>query len=225
MPRRTLATPLFDELAQRLALRRAPRTSDPETAEIPGRLPDARNGRTAAPEPTVGTLFHLVSLVVVVTVTVAVFYGIGFVLLAHPREEMIADAGDRGVEVEPRRSDLFPLPGTDDPPLPIQTELPHPATASAYPAPSAQAPEAREVRPPENNDTTWGRPLASPAHKVAASAIAGASFSREVPASRSTGADATLIPPAGISPNKTRAGVGRHHHEGTRKHWTVLARP
>jgi hypothetical protein len=52
-------------------------------------------------------------------------------LLAHPREEMIADAGDRGVEVEPRRSDLFPLPGTDDLPLPIQTELPHPATASA----------------------------------------------------------------------------------------------
>ena len=72
MPRRTLATRLFDELAQRLALRRAPRTSDPETAEIPGRLPDAGNGRTAAPEPTVGTLFHLVSLGVVATATVAV---------------------------------------------------------------------------------------------------------------------------------------------------------
>ena len=65
--RRTLARWLFDELAQRLTLRSAPRPPDPETAEIPGTPSDAGNERTATRDPTVGTLLHLASLGVVAT--------------------------------------------------------------------------------------------------------------------------------------------------------------
>jgi hypothetical protein len=133
MPDRTLARRLFDELAQRLAPRSVRQTSDPPSAEIPSALPDAGNPRTTAPGPTVGSLLYLGSLGIVATATAGVFFGTAFLLLAHPREEIIAGAR----EVELPRSDLFSLPDTD-------ALL---AAASTRPVPSAEALEAHEALP------------------------------------------------------------------------------
>ena len=94
----TLATPLFVELAQQLASRSSRRNSGSQPAKAPGALSDLPNEGTT-PEPNLGTLLYLISLGVVATATGVVFFGLGFFLLAHPDEELIADTGDRGVEV------------------------------------------------------------------------------------------------------------------------------
>lgn len=90
MPHRTLARRLFDPLARQLARRSAPQTSDPQSAEITDKSSDPPNERPKALEPNVGTLLYLVSLGFVAIATVVVFFGVGFLLLAHRNEELIA---------------------------------------------------------------------------------------------------------------------------------------
>jgi hypothetical protein len=96
-----LGRQLFDKLARQLAARSGPRNAGSQSAKAPGTLPDPPNERTTAPEPNVGTVLYLIALGVVAIATVVVFFGLGFLRLAHPDEELIADAGDRGVEVAP----------------------------------------------------------------------------------------------------------------------------
>jgi hypothetical protein len=115
MPRRIFATQLLDELPQQLTPRSVPRTSDPAgffdtPVEKSGLFSETGNKRTAAPQLTIGTLLYLVSLGMVTAATVGAFFGIGFLLLAHPKEEPIAGAGTRhfGAEVSPWRSSLLP---------------------------------------------------------------------------------------------------------------------
>ena len=218
MPRRTLATRLFDGLARQLAPRSAPGNSGPQFAkEAPGTLSDPPSDRIRAPEPDVGTLFYLVSLGVVATATFVVFFGLGFFLLAHPNEELIAGARDRGVEVEPRRTDLVSQPEAAT--LTAQTELPHPAEASA---PSGQPLEAHEVLPTDT-DTAWASLPASAADMVAANATSDASSSQELRSLRSNADKATLAT-AGVT-HAERTGSGRHRHNGARKRWAGVSRP
>jgi hypothetical protein len=75
MRRRTLGKQMFDELAQQLAAR----NSGPHSTKAPGA---PSNEGTTTPEPNFGTLLYLISLGVVATATVAVFFGLGFFLLA-----------------------------------------------------------------------------------------------------------------------------------------------
>jgi hypothetical protein len=112
---RMLGKQLFDELARQFVARSAPRNSGPKSAKAAGTLCDPPNERTRALEPNVGTLLYLISLGGVATATVAVFFGLGFLLLAHPDEELNAgsSARDRGIEVEPRRADIVSRPETD----------------------------------------------------------------------------------------------------------------
>jgi hypothetical protein len=107
MPHRMFARQLLDELARRLGLRSAPQHAGPQSAASDA-LSDPRNERAEISAPDVGTRLHLVSLGVVAAAIVVVFFGLGFFLLAHPSEELIAGAGNRGVEVEPQRSDFDP---------------------------------------------------------------------------------------------------------------------
>jgi hypothetical protein len=74
---------LFDELARQLGPRSSRRNSGPRAAKAPGTLSNPPNERTRALEPNVGTLLYLISLGVVAIATVAVFFGLGFFLLAH----------------------------------------------------------------------------------------------------------------------------------------------
>ncbi len=74
MHRRMLRKQSFDELARQFAARSAPRNSAPKSAKAPGTLSDPPNERTTAPEPNVGTVLYLISLGVVATATVVVFF-------------------------------------------------------------------------------------------------------------------------------------------------------
>ncbi len=220
MPRRTLATWLYEELALQLAPRSAPQNSGPQSAKAPGTLSDPPNECTRAPEPSVGTLLYLVSLGVVATATVVVFFGLGFFLLIHPNEVLIAGARDRGIEVEPRRTDPG-SPEKDAATLTVQTELPNPAAASAGSVAPGQPPEAREVLPPADRDTAWASLPASAADMVAANATSDAPSSREL---RELRDEATLATPGGVTHAK-RTGIGRRRHDGARKHWAGVSRP
>jgi hypothetical protein len=142
MPR-TLATRLFDRLAVQRASRSAPQTLDP-----------TRDPTTTG--RNLGTLPFLFSFAVVATTIIVVFFGFGFLLLSHPKEQPIAGSGirDLGVEVELPRVDSVPPPDRDAAPVTVQAGLPDTVTASpplALPAPS---PEARQVLPPEGRDAS-----------------------------------------------------------------------
>jgi hypothetical protein len=121
------------------------RTSDPAgffdtPVEKSGLFSETGNKRTAAPQLTIGTLLYLVSLGMVAAATVGAFFGIGFLLLAHPKEEPIAGAGTRdfGAEVSPWRSSLLPRPDNAASPPP-ETELPDPTAAAAHRSPRPKA--------------------------------------------------------------------------------------
>jgi hypothetical protein len=165
MPGRTSATRSLNKPVHQLAPRSPPRTSDPAgvpdtLAKLSGKLSDTGNqrlragpmltasaststprSRTAAPGLTVGIFLYLVSVGLIATVIIGVFFGIGFFLLAHPTEKMIAGPGthDRGTEVKPVPSGVFLHPYRDAPPVLVEAELPRSVATAALPvAPLAQ---------------------------------------------------------------------------------------
>ena len=182
MPRRMLPARLFDELAQQPASRNA----GPQSAKAPGAPSDLPNEGVRTPEPNLGTLLHLISIGVVATATVVVFFGPGF-LLAGPSEGLTLDprARDRGVEIEARRPDPVASPGMDTAPSTVQT-----------PARSV-FPEAPDVLPPAGKDTASGS--ASAADTGAANATFDGSSSQEQPGLRSNADEATLATPTGVT--------------------------
>jgi hypothetical protein len=210
MPCRTLGKQVFDELAQQLASR----NSGPQSAKAPGAPSDLPNEGIRTLEPNLGNLLYLISLGVVAIATVAVFFGLGFFLLAHPDEELIADARDRGVAVAPQRADLASPPNKDAAPFPAQT-APAP---SVPPEPSS---ETHEVLP-ASKDTASG--LASATDTGAANATSNASSSQDQPGLRSNADEAALATPTEVT-HAERTGMGRHRHPGARKGWAALPRP
>ena len=145
MPR-TLATRLFDRLAVQRASRGAPQTLDP-------RQYPTTTGRN------LGTLPFLFSFAVVATAIIVVFFGFGFLLLSHPKEQLIAGSGarDLSVEVELPPVDSVPPPDRDAAPVTVQAGLPDTATASPPLAVPAPSPEARQVLPPAGRDASPAR--------------------------------------------------------------------
>ena len=147
MPNGNLATLTFDAPAERLAQKIAPQIS--VGAGIPGAFaersdilcatgnkplqstfvvsdpPSTLCDRKAEPGVTIGILFCLLSLATVAITTVAAFFGVAFLLLAHPAPEMIAgaDTHERGAEVKVIGSSALAHPSGDPPPVPAQTEL------------------------------------------------------------------------------------------------------
>jgi hypothetical protein len=139
---RTLATRLLDRLAMQRAARSAPTLDPTQYPTTTGRNP--------------GTLPFLFSFAVVATAIIVVFFGFGFLLLSHPKEQLIAGSGTRdlGIEVESLRVDSVPPPDKDATPFTVQAGLPDtvtPSPPSALPAPS---PEARQVLAPVGRDTS-----------------------------------------------------------------------
>src|SRR5438309_309817 len=102
------------------------------------------------------TLLDLVSLGLVAAASIIIF-GIASFALLYASDEMSRGSGirDRGVEVKPAHSGVFPYTRAYPPPLPGETELPCPAgeaTLSNFPpgipaARDMQAPEVREAQP------------------------------------------------------------------------------
>jgi predicted lipid-binding transport protein (Tim44 family) len=105
----------FDGLARQFRKGRA----EPDRAGCakrlaPGASPPTRP--TAAAGRPVGNLLYLVFAGLVASVTIGVFFGIGFFLLVQPRSEVIAslDTHDRGIETDPPRSDASPSQNSDE---------------------------------------------------------------------------------------------------------------
>jgi hypothetical protein len=205
MHRRMLRKQSFDELARQFVARSATRNSGPKSAKAPGTLSDP-DERTRALEPNVGTLLYLISLGVVAIATVAVFFGLGFFLLARPDDEMIAAARDRGVEVAPQRADLVSPPNTDAGPFPAQT-------APAPSVPPEPSPETHEVLPPAK-EAALGSAIA--AGTGAANATFGASAGQGLQGDQAT--------PPRIT-QSARAEISRRRHVVARKHWARISQP
>ena len=200
---------MFDALALQLTRRSAPRTSNSQSAEIPGTPSELSNERSRAPEPHVSTLLYLVSLGVVAITIVVIFFGLGLLLLTHPDRELIAGSGAShgGVEVQPWPSDPVSSPDKEAVPATGRTEVPHPATTSAPSVP----PAAHKVLPPARGSTAS---TASPAVK----GTFNASPSPEQPRLGSNADEVTLATPAWII-HPQMNGIGRHRHARTRTHW------
>ena len=216
MSHRELAKALLNALPRQVARRNAPQTSHPQSPEIAGKGSDTPNERIRALEPNVGALLYLMSLGVVALATVGVFFGLGFVMLAHPSEKLIAgsDAHDRGVAIAHRSFDLAAPPDKADAPSTTQE-------ASASLSAPAQIPEPHADVLPLAGRATAGSAHASDTGRV--NAIPDASASLNQPALRST-ADAAVAKPAGNT-NAKGTGIGRHRHVGVGKHRAVISRP
>ena len=214
MSHRELAKALLNALPRQVARRNAPQTSHPQSPEIAGKGSDTPNERIRALEPNVGALLYLVSLGVVALATVGVFFGLGFLMLAHPSEKLIADAHDRGVAIAHRSFDLAASPDKTAAPSTTQE-------ASASLSPPAQIPEPHADVLPLAGRATAGSAHASDTGRV--NAIPDASDSLNQPALRST-ADAEVATPAGNT-NAKGTGIGRHRHVGVGKHRAVISRP
>jgi hypothetical protein len=208
----------LNEPAQQVVPRSATRTSDPAgapdtPAKTSGTLSETGNQQlqpdpvlaaslmtsmprrgTAARGSTSGILLYLLSLVFVAAATIGVFFGAGFFLLVHPKEEMTASTRDRGTEVRPSSGGL-PHPHSDAPPVPAETQLLRSVAAAALPvSPLAQSPAAHEALPPENGDAVRGSVPESLAGETAVSAAGRAPSAGKVPALRSTARKASLTP-------------------------------
>jgi hypothetical protein len=141
MPRRTRVRQLLDELVRQLRVRSA-RRSHRQTGEMLSADCDKSKERVRAAAPDTGTLLCLLSLGLVATAVVVVFFGLGFFLLAHPGDEAIAAAelGDRGAEVGAASSSVsLAQPGDTREPTPAVTggAAPDPEATGGSPAASA----------------------------------------------------------------------------------------
>jgi hypothetical protein len=213
MPLRSLAKQLFDALPRQLTRRNAPRTSDPQSADISG------NDCTRGLEPNFGALLYLVSLGIVAIATVVVFFGVGFLLLTPPNEQLIAalDTRDRGVEIEHQSFDLAPSPDKNGALSTTQTASASSVSPAKIPAPHY------DVLPPASRDTAVGS--APAADTGAAKTISDASLSSQNPPGlRSDMAEAAVATPTGITSTKSTE-IRRHRHPGARKHWAAMSRP
>jgi hypothetical protein len=99
---------------------------------------------------TVSRLLDLVSLGLVAAATIIIF-GIASFSLLYTGEGMPRGSGirDRGVEVKPVRSGVFPYTRANRPPLPAETELPGPAAEATLSTSPPERPAAGDMQTPE----------------------------------------------------------------------------
>jgi len=97
-------------------------------------------------------LLYLISAGFVAIATIGVFFGTGFLLLAHHAEQLTADSGsrDHGTEIKSTRSGVFQHSRNDARQALVETELPRSVAAAALPiVPFAQGQAAyRALMPP-----------------------------------------------------------------------------
>jgi hypothetical protein len=155
---------------------------------------DKSKERVRAAAPDTGTLLCLVSLGLVATAVVVVFFGLGFFLLAHPGDEAIAAAelGDRGAEVG----------------------------ASSSSVSLAQPGDTREQTPAVTGGAAPD-PEATGGSQAASASFGGPG--PEQPGLASNEEASTPVVTAGAPRTKT-AGSARNRHNGARKHWASAYR-
>ena len=105
MPYGSRVKQFVDELVGQFRRRALLRNWGRRAVEILGLVRSGRKERVPA-KPDAGTLLYLVSLGLVATAVVVVFFGLGFLLLAHPEDEALSAAGldNRSAEAQASRS-------------------------------------------------------------------------------------------------------------------------
>jgi hypothetical protein len=205
----TSASPLTDELAPKggaqpdLASRSSSDPADrPNTLDAPsGMLTDigskpllpALVSRTLTPRRAarvlpVGILLYLFSVGIVAAATVGILFGIGFFLLAQPKEAMNASAGTGGHDSDtklrlPTLSNASSTYG-DIASVPIEPPIPRSAATAALPVVPVAPPAARP----------------SPGGDVPAGDAKDQSFGQGVPALEARAASPEISPPAALAP-------------------------
>ena len=115
MLRRVFAFQRLDQLPQQFVSRNLRQTPNPlefqdPPAEKSDSFSETINRRIAAPRLTTDTLIYLISFGIVAATTIGAFFGVAFLLLAHPKVEIVADLPIHhiGAEVSPPRSNTLP---------------------------------------------------------------------------------------------------------------------
>ena len=198
MPYGSRAKQFVDELVGQFRRRALLRNWGRRAVEILGLVRSGRKERVPAATPDAGTLLYLVSLGLVATAVVVVFFGLGFLLLAHPEDEALSAAGldNRSAEAQASRSSGSLAQSSQaheqTPPAPTRRTapgaLPDAFANSEVPntSPEASSPEQPGLEPSEETAT----PSVSP---------------------RAT--------------HTKRTGIERHRHIAARKHWALIHRP
>ena len=197
MPYGSRAKQFFDELVGQFRRRALLRSWGRRAVEILVSVRSGRKERVPA-KLDAGTPLYLVSLGLVATAVVVVFFGLGFLLLAHPEDEALSAAGldNRSAEAQASRSSGSLAQSSQaheqTPPAPTRRTapgaLPDAFANSEVPntSPEASSPEQPGLEPSEETAT----PSVSP----------GATHTK-------------------------RTGIERHRHTATRKHWASIHRP
>src|SRR5215472_9933089 len=129
MPYGSRAKQFVDELVGQFRRRALLRNWGRRAVEILVWVRSGRKERVPA-KPDAGTLLYLVSLGLVATAVVVVFFGLGFLLLAHPEDEALSAAGldNRSAEAQASRSSGSPAQSSQaheqTPPAPTRRTAP-----------------------------------------------------------------------------------------------------
>jgi hypothetical protein len=223
------------------SLRGAPRSRDPMTASNPGMLLGTEDAgampvtstprsavsrrRITAAGRSVGNVLYLVLIGAVAIAIIGVFFGSGFLLLAPPARETVADAGARdGKSPRPHGG----APRADGESALISREMAVPqstAVAAAVPdSPLAQPTTVAKAAPPqESNEAERFPPApsnAAPSQTASEPAPASSPMDAAAPPTRSASAGPSSaqdsVLPAGAKHRQTRDGRGNHTHVASR---------
>jgi hypothetical protein len=216
------------------SLRSAPRSPDSTATSNPrmllgtegeGGMPvtstprSAVTRRTTAAEHPVGSLLYLVLIGAVAIAIIGVFFGSGFLLLAPPAKEIVADAGARdGKSPRPHGG----APRADPEAALVSREMAVPqstAVAAAVPdSPLAQPATVAKAAPLQQSNEAESFPPApsnaAPSQTASEPAPASSSMDAAAPPTQSaspgpsSAQDAVL--PGGVKHRQTRDGRGNH---------------
>jgi hypothetical protein len=222
------------------SLRSAPRSRDPTATSNPkmllgtgdaGEMPvtstprsEVNRRRTTAAERPVGNVLYLVLIGAVAIAIIGVFFGSGFLLLAPPAKETVADAGTR--DGNP------PRPYGDAPRVESEAALgsremavPRSTAAAALPGSPLAPPatEARAVPPQQSNEAESSPPTpsnAAPSQTASELAPASSAMDAAAPPTQSaspgpsSAQDSVL--PGGAKRQQTRDGRSNHARVASR---------
>jgi hypothetical protein len=163
--------------------------------------------RHAARAVPVGILLYLASVGIIATVTIGVFFGIGFFLLAQPTEAMIANdaTAEQGSAVKrnlPQIMDTTSPMSGDVVSVPIQPEIPlSSATATLPVAPlvppaSPLSPIGNATASPAQDQSVGDASLGSPAREPSPPV-----FTPAAPAAKSAPGSSAAVPTAEVAPS------------------------
>ena len=176
MLRRVFAFQRLDQLPQQFVSRNLRQTPNPAEfqdppAEKSGSFSETINRRIAAPRPTTGTLIYLISFGIVAATTVGAFFGVAFLLLAHPKGEIVADLPIHhiGAEVSPPRSNTLP---------PSDSSAAAPAASGSSSERAAGSSDGVAAPPLSVSDWTSANTLPPSDSSAAAPAASGSSSER-----------------------------------------------